>query len=220
MSLSILFEDPHLAVIDKPAGLLSQGEHTGDDNLVDRLRVHFGRSYVGLVHRLDRNTSGLIVVAKRTKSANRLTEALQEGSLDRTYLAWLCGRLSSPARWEHYLLKDERTNTVRAVAAGTKGAKVSALKVEPVREARWKGMDVTLAHFTLETGRSHQIRVQAAACGFPLLGDTKYGSNKFPPSREFGRPALHSCALSFPHPMSGETMRFEAPLPADMAAVG
>src|SRR6185312_17156504 len=85
----ILFEDQHLIVLSKPAGLLSQGEKTGDENLVDWLRTYLGRPYVGLVHRLDRNTSGIMVVAKRTKSAQRLTDALQKGDLHRSYLGWV-----------------------------------------------------------------------------------------------------------------------------------
>src|SRR6476646_8222582 len=88
----IIFEDPNLIVLSKPAGLLSQGEHKGDPNLVDWLRIYLGRPYVGLVHRLDRNTSGIMVVAKRTKAAQRLTEQLQSGKLERTYLAWLEGK--------------------------------------------------------------------------------------------------------------------------------
>src|SRR3954466_7112299 len=123
LSPKILFEDQHLVVLSKPAGLLSQGEKTGDENLVDWLRGYFGRNYVGLIHRLDRNTSGLMVVAKRTKSAQRLTDALQDGSLKRTYLAWVVGDLRAPTTWEHWLLKDEAKNVVRAVAKETPGAK-------------------------------------------------------------------------------------------------
>src|SRR3954468_14683249 len=105
----ILFEDTHLIVLAKPAGLLSQGEHTGGENLVDWLREYLGRPYVGLVHRLDRNTSGIMIVAKRTKSANRLTEALREGALEREYLAWVEGACEPGRefRGEHRLLKDE-----------------------------------------------------------------------------------------------------------------
>lgn len=211
---SIIFEDQHLAVVDKPAGLLSQGEHTGDENLVDWLRGYFGRNYVGLVHRLDRNTSGVMVVAKRTKAAQRLTDSLQDGSLERVYQAWLCGRLSAPARWEHWLLKDEKTNTVKAVSPSVRGAKCSALQVSPIRAALYKGQEVTLAEFRLETGRSHQIRVQASVAGFSLLGDAKYGARGA--MTDFGRPALHSWKISFPHPMSKETLQFESPLPKDM----
>lgn len=220
MSPRILFEDTHLVVLSKPAGLLSQGEITGDENLVDWLRGHFGRNYVGLVHRLDRNTSGLMVVAKRSKSADRLTQSLKEGELARAYLAWVSGHVAAPVRWEHHLLKDEATNRVRAVKVGTPGAKPSALRAEPRLLVHWRGRPLTLLALTLETGRSHQIRVQAAASGHPLLGDLKYGGQTLPPElRDFGRPALHSAELSFPHPMGGEPMRFEDPLPADMERV-
>src|SRR6476620_8069363 len=105
----IIFEDQHLIVLSKPAGLLSQGEHKGDENLVDWLRAYLGRPYVGLVHRLDRNTSGLMVVAKRTKSAQRLTDSLQKGDLERTYLAWLVGNLKETVQWQHSLVKDPKT---------------------------------------------------------------------------------------------------------------
>jgi 23S rRNA pseudouridine1911/1915/1917 synthase len=211
----ILFEDTHLLVLDKPAGLLSQGERTGDENLVDWLRQYLGRPYVGLVHRLDRNTSGVMVVGKRTKAAQRLTESLQRGRLERTYLAWLEGELRAPARWHHWLVKDEAVNRVRVVKNATaRGAKEAALTVEPVARGLWRGMPLTLASFRLETGRSHQIRAQAAHEGHPLLGDRKYGSRA-----EFGRPALHSFRLRFDHPMSREWLEFEATLPADMAGV-
>ncbi|HTL48592.1 MAG TPA: RluA family pseudouridine synthase [Verrucomicrobiae bacterium] len=213
----IIFEDQHLIVVSKPAGLLSQGEETDAPNLVDWLRGYLGRHYVGLVHRLDRNTSGLMVVAKRTKSAARLTASLQEGALVRHYLAWLVGDLKAPAAWKHHLLKDEKKNEVRVVSAKTGGAKPAHLSMTPRRRASWKNRTLTLAELKLETGRSHQIRVQAAAEGFPVLGDRKYGQY----CREawnlaLERPALHSSFLSFPHPMSGEVMKFESPLPPDL----
>jgi 23S rRNA pseudouridine1911/1915/1917 synthase len=209
----VLFEDPNLIVISKPAGLLSQGEHTGDENVVDWLRDRVGREYVGLVHRLDRNTSGAMVVAKRTKAAQRLTEALTKGELKRVYVAWLKGSLRSQARWEHSLSKDERTNTVRVVKGGS--GKTAVLVVKPLRETVWKGIPLTLAEFTLETGRSHQIRVQSAFEGFPLLGDRKYGKSNDP----FTRPALHSSRVEFPHPISREILSFVAPLPSDLSQV-
>ena len=99
----IIFEDPHLVVLAKPAGLLSQGEVTEDFNLVDWLKVYFGRNYVGLIHRLDRNTSGIMVVAKRTKSAQRLTLSLQKDQIERSYLAWVMGTLNGDLHWRHWL---------------------------------------------------------------------------------------------------------------------
>lgn len=212
----ILFEDTHLVVLSKPAGLLSQGEHTGDRNLVDELRAHFGRHYVGLVHRLDRNTSGVMVVAKRTKAAQRLSLALQKDEITRSYLGVCVGQLTSEKNWKHRLLKDPQSNTVRVDASGSE----ALLRARPIRSFEIKGAALTLVEFVLETGRSHQIRVQCAHEGYPLLGDPKYGlknrNGNLPP---FPRPALHSYRLRFRHPMSGEWLQFEAPLPADLRAL-
>lgn len=215
----ILFEDTHLMVLSKPAGLLSQGEISGDANLVDWLREYLGRPYVGLIHRLDRNTSGIMIVGKRTKSSQRLSEQLQNGTLSRTYRAWLLGRMKGqPERWSHFLWKDEKRNQVRVVPSDYPGAKSSALKVIPLASGALQGRELTLAEFQLETGRSHQIRVQSAAEGFPLLGDTKYGA-KENSGIAFARPALHSFRLTFEHPMSKEPMSFEDPLPEDMRGI-
>lgn len=208
----ILYEDSHLIVLSKPAGLLSQGEHRGEPNLVDWLRGYLGRNYVGLIHRLDRNTSGVMVVAKRTKSAQRLTRSLQEGKIHRSYLAWLIGTVPAPVQWTHQLLKDSSTNTVRVVKSG---GKIASLTATPLQCKNWKQIGITLAEFRLETGRSHQIRVQAAHEGFPLLGDTKYATRSGAP--HFTRVALHSHRLEFPHPMSEEIMKFIDPLPKDLS---
>lgn len=217
----ILFEDQHLAVLSKAAGLLSQGDASGEPSLVDLLRTHFGRNYVGLIHRLDRNTSGLMVVAKRSKSAERLTAQLQSGELEREYEAILFGELRpstsefGPApriKWEHWLLKNPATNEVRVVPRETPGSKHAVLFVEAVRIFSVPGSKhpLTLARFKLDTGRSHQIRVQAKAMGHPLIGDTKYGTRES--ASLFSRPALHSCFISFTHPMSREAMSFQEDL--------
>lgn len=209
----ILFEDTHLIILSKPAGLLSQGEKKGDPNLVDWLREYLGRNYVGLIHRLDRNTSGLMVVAKRTKSAQRLTEALQAGKIFRAYLAWVHGELKKETRWKHRLWKDQKQNIVRVVSQSHPQGKDAVLLAKPVQHSLWNGKPVTLVEFELETGRSHQIRVQAAHETFPLLGDRKYSKI----DDGFPRPALHSHRLRFPHPMSEEILEAENPLPEDMA---
>ncbi|MBS1986075.1 MAG: RluA family pseudouridine synthase [Bdellovibrionales bacterium] len=220
MDPRIIFEDTHLVVLSKPAGLLSQGEATGDENLVDWLRAYFGRNYVGLVHRLDRNTSGIMVVAKRSKSAERLTRALQEGKLHRSYLAWVQGDLRTPQRWQHKLVKDEQRNVVRVVTSAHPEAKEAVLRAEPVEWTTHQGIPLTLLRLVLETGRSHQIRVQAAHEGFPLVGDVKYGTGKLKPVLlQWGRPALHSSEIAFPHPMTHEEMRFTDPLPRDMKSL-
>jgi 23S rRNA pseudouridine1911/1915/1917 synthase len=211
---TILFEDTHLIVLSKPPGLLSQGEIKGDENLVDLLRAYFGRNYVGLIHRLDRNTSGIMIVAKRTKSAQRLTEDLKKGKVYRSYLAWIEGILQEPKRWRHFLYKDENTNTVRIVSPTQAQAKEAILSVRPLMADQNGGGLITLAEFVLETGRSHQIRVQAACEKHALLGDTKYGGRS-----GFPRPLLHSYLLEFNHPMSKERMSFTAPLPEDFRSV-
>ena len=215
----ILFEDQHFIVLSKEPGLLSQGDITGDENLVDLLRVHFGRNYVGLIHRLDRNTSGLMVVAKRSKSAERLTEQLQNGTLVRHYHAILLGTLTGDHFWEHWLLKNEKTNEVRAVSAKTPGAKKSALKVYSLKNFSHPRTQtpLTLARFELETGRSHQIRVQSAASGHALIGDSKYGDVKS--AALFSRPALHSCYLSFEHPISRAKIAYEERYAVDMLQI-
>jgi len=218
MDPEILFEDQHLIVLSKPAGLLSQGGEAPGPNLVDWLRERLGRPYVGLVHRLDRGTSGAMVVAKRTKSAQRLTEALKEGRLSREYLAWVEGSprpLGQSLRWEHVLLKNEKTNRTTVFKAGSpraQGAKPAILTTIPLQSGAWRGGPLTLLRLRLETGRSHQIRAQSAYEGFPLLGDAKYGA------KLAGYPgiALHSWRISFPHPMSAEELRFEARLPDAM----
>jgi 23S rRNA pseudouridine1911/1915/1917 synthase len=203
----ILFEDQHLIVLSKAPGILSQSDISGDESLVDLLRTHFGRNYVGLIHRLDRNTSGLMVVAKRSKSAERLTQQLQNGTLVRKYRAILEGTFTGSETWKHWLLKNEKTNEVRAVKEGTPGAKSASLQVKAIVNFLTDGEAVTLAEFELETGRSHQIRVQAATMKHPLIGDPKYGSARG--AKLFHRPALHSCFLSFDHPMTKEPLKFE-----------
>ncbi|MBI2711939.1 MAG: RluA family pseudouridine synthase [Bdellovibrio sp.] len=209
--IEILFEDPHLIVLVKPAGLLSQSDHSEEPSLVTHLRTYLKRNYVGLIHRLDRNTSGIMIVAKRTKSAQRLSQSLLEGKLKRSYLSWLLGELKGAVHWSHALLKDERTNTVRVVSPQSQKGKSAKLFAEPLKVALWRNQKFTLAEITLETGRSHQIRVQAAYEGHPVLGDRKYGQ-----ALGFPRTALHSYRLEFPHPMSGETLSFTAELPADL----
>lgn len=209
----IIFEDSHLIVVDKPAGLLSQEDASGAPTMVDWLRKHFGRHYVGTIHRLDRNTSGIMIFAKRTKAASRLSEALRENKIHRTYLAWLHGSIRDPQTWVHWLLKDENKNTVKVVSQKTHGAKEAVLSLKPLRYAEKNGKKLTLTEIQHETGRSHQIRVQCAAKGFPLAGDVKYG---VPGDPTFVRPALHSASVSFPHPMTGEIRSYIAELPSDL----
>ncbi len=220
--IALFYEDQHLVVLSKPPNLLSQGDHSEASNLVDLLRQAWGRPYVGLVHRLDRNTSGLMVVAKRSKAASRLSEALVAGKLERHYLGWLVGHLPQPVQWRHLLKKNPHTNQVQVIAGPTAphpsqaGFQQASLQATPRDWVRWQNTPLTLCEFCLQTGRSHQIRAQAAFEGLPLLGDRKYSSPLAPHSPAFPRHALHSWQLRFPHPMSGLTLSFQDPLPPDL----
>lgn len=209
----IIFEDSHLIVVDKPAGLLTQEDVSGDPTLVDWLRKHLGRPYLGVLHRLDRNTSGIMIFAKRTKSASRLAEALRENKIHRTYLAWLHGTIRDSQKWVHWLLKDEAKNHVKVVAPKMRGAKEAILNLKPIRYTEHHGAKLTLVEIQLETGRSHQIRVQCAQKGFPIAGDPKYGKKD---DSTFARPALHSFRIEFPHPMTGKPRAFLANLPSEL----
>ncbi len=210
----IIFEDTHIIVLNKPAGMLSQSDISGDESLVDWLRKYVGRNYVGLVHRLDRNTSGLMVVAKRSKAATRLTDALQNGDLERTYIAVVEGNPPNEKDLEHYLIKNEKTNEVRVVK-DSKNAKIAKLHFDCFCHTKFQNKDIAALHLKLETGRGHQIRVQCAFEGYPLLGDKKYGSLISHP----GRPALHSYSMKFAHPMGGEPLSFKDPLPSELLAL-
>jgi 23S rRNA pseudouridine1911/1915/1917 synthase len=208
----ILFEDTHLIVLSKPAGMLSQGDISGDESLVDWLRKYVGRNYVGLVHRLDRNTSGLMIVGKRSKAANRLTESLQKGELARSYIAIVEGKTETQKNLQHYLLKNEEKNEVRVVDKGTVQAKEARLSYNRLASTTVDGTDVSVLHVVLETGRGHQIRAQLSHEGHPLLGDAKYRSTIKKPQR----PALHSYSLKVPHPMSEDILDFKDSLPEDL----
>jgi 23S rRNA pseudouridine1911/1915/1917 synthase len=150
-----------------------------------------------------------MVVAKRTKAAQRLTQSLQIGEITRTYLGWVIGTLEGKRLWQHLLEKKNSTNTVQVVSQGGKAATLTAT---PIRWGIWNHLPLTRVLFQLETGRSHQIRVQCSFEGFPLLGDVKYGHSDL-----FERVALHSFQIEFPHPMSRKNLQFEAPLPSDLS---
>ncbi len=223
--LSILLEDNHLLVIDKPAGLLSQGAQAGDDNAVSRAATYLrdtyqkpGNVYVGLVHRLDRNTSGVLVLARTSKAASRLAEAFA-GRADpglgerasKTYLAVVEGAPPPEGRLEHALLEDD--HGVRVVAPSAPHAKRAALVFRQVASSQGHA----LLAVTLLTGRKHQIRAQLAAAGWPIVGDVRYGPRALRPGvSAFDRPALHAWRLTFEHPVARSPVRLESPPPADL----
>jgi len=209
--IDVLYEDNHLLVAVKPPNLPTQADRSGDDDLLNILKRYIGNKYqkpgnvyLGLVHRLDRPVGGVMVFARTSKAASRLSAAFSAHAQDRRYLAVVRGMLEGGAVLEDDLLKDGATGTVRVVAAGTPGARHARLETRPL--ATRDGL--TLTEVTLYTGRAHQIRVQHAHAGHPLWGDARYGDGR--PGQQI---ALWAAALAFEHPTRHETMRFISPPP-------
>ncbi|TNF25850.1 MAG: RNA pseudouridine synthase [Deltaproteobacteria bacterium] len=207
--LRVLLVDNHLLAVDKPAGLLTQAAAPGDDNLLDRGRAWLkaeydkpGNVFLGLVHRLDRNVSGVVLFARTSKAASRLADAFRRRAVDKTYLAVVVGETPAGATLEHALLEQERGVVVDPAG------KPARLAYRRLAVARGH----SLLAVTLMTGRKHQIRAQLAAAGHPLLGDPRYGQR----SPDLARPALHAWRLALDHPVRGEPIAIEAPPPADL----
>lgn len=212
----VLYEDNHLLVVNKPAGILSMGDDTGDTTIADMAGAYLkhkynkpGNVFVGIVHRLDRPVSGVLVLARTSKAASRLSEQFRCSTVKKTYTAIVEGVPNrSKAILTDYLLKDQRTNTVTVVDAKRSGGKKSILTYQ-VRQHSQKRASLDVFP---ETGRSHQIRVQLANSGHPIVGDTRYGSK----AKTGGRIYLHALRLDITHPTQKTELQFEAPLPNEM----
>ena len=206
----IVYEDNHLIVAVKPPNQLTQGDDTGDLALLDELKTYIkvkyqkpGEVYLGLVHRLDRPVGGLVAFARTSKAASRLSEQLRSHAMHRDYLAVVenADNLADEARLQHWLLKDEASGNVRAVRNGTPGAQEARLHYRVLDRKNGKA----LVHVILETGRKHQIRVQFAASGHPLVYDMRYGHG------ERGENiALWGAMLTLTHPTLKESMTFRS----------
>lgn len=207
----ILFEDNHLIGINKRAGQLVQGDKTGDACLADEIKAFLkikynkpGNVFCGVIHRLDRPTSGIVLFAKTSKALERMNAQFREKQTDKSYLALVHGILSNQESLVHDLKKNEQKNKSFVVDSGKgKEAKLSYFPVKSFEA-------YTLIEVTLETGRHHQIRCQMAHIGHPLRGDLKYGAKR---SNEDGSICLHAAKLEFFHPISKEKLTIEAPLP-------
>lgn len=220
MNLEILYEDNHCLAVNKPAGMPSQADESGDASLVDlaarylKERYHKpGNVYVGLVHRLDRTTSGVVLLARTSKAAARLSAQFRDGAVAKTYWAIVEG-VPTPDEgvWSDRLEKDPRTNQSRALGDSEEGGKEARVAYRVL--ARWPGR----AKLELRplTGRSHQLRVQLASRGLPIVGDAKYGAKSRVEALDGGsRIALHARSLTFTHPTRGAAIEVEAPVPAD-----
>ncbi len=213
---TILAEDNHLLVINKPCGWATMGALPGEPSIVDwarddlKRRYHKpGNVYLGVVSRLDTFVSGVLVLAKTSKAAARLSAQFAAQTTTKTYWAIVPGQPEpSTGEWQDYLVKDDRAHRVIRVSANHTGAQLARLRYT----VKHSHQDYSWLQIELLTGRKHQIRVQCATRGFPIYGDRKYGS------RENWAPhsiCLHARELSLDHPTRTERLTWTAPLPAN-----
>ena len=201
-NLEILYEDNHIIVVFKPVNILSQSDITGDLDMLTIIKEYIkekyhkpGNVYLGLVHRLDRVTSGVMVFAKTSKAASRLSEEIRNNRLKKDYFAIIHGKINNRGEYEDYLLKKDDFSTFV-----DKSGKLAKLSYELLEYNDKK--DLSLVNVHLETGRHHQIRVQFSSRGYPLIGDKRYGNDEY---NELG---LCAYKLSFTHPVTKEVMTF------------
>ena len=207
--INIIYEDNHLLVIEKPINIPVQKDNTNDIDLITMLKDYrknnenkSGDAYIGLVHRLDRPVGGIMVFAKTSKAASRLSDQIRTNIFHKTYLAVIQGTIPKEGILEDYLIKNEKEN-ISYVTTKDKG-KYSKLE--------YKTLDIkdnlSLIRINLITGRSHQIRVQFSSRNHPLLGDSKYGNN--PNNINI---ALYAESITFNHPTTKEKLTFTLPKP-------
>jgi 23S rRNA pseudouridine1911/1915/1917 synthase len=217
--LRVVYEDEHLLVVDKAAGLVvhpAPGHATG--TLVNALLAHLpgleagsDASRPGIVHRLDKDTSGLIVIAKDAPTHTALAQQMKEHSTVKRYLALVEGRMPAPEGViDAPIGRDPRHRQRMALVSEVNGGREARTRFKVLREIRGR----SLVELQLETGRTHQIRVHLASVGHPVVGDSVYGRPQLPlPPRQF----LHATHLEFVHPTTGAWLIFDAPLPPDLA---
>ena len=209
-NLKVLYEDNHIIVVEKPVNIPSQGDKTGDIDMLTIIKAYLkekynkpGDVYLGLVHRLDRPTGGVMVFAKTSKAASRLSQQVRDKKFHKKYLAIVDGKMENKkGTYRDFLLKNEKTNTSKVVKEGTKNSKEAVLDYEVLKYN--EEINMSLVSVDLHTGRHHQIRVQFASRNHSLSGDQKYGT------RGRGKQlALWAYYLSFEHPTRNDKMEFE-----------
>lgn len=214
--MEILYEDNHIIIVNKAAGEIVQGDKTGDKPLSELLKEYIkkrdskpGNVFMGVVHRLDRPVSGVVMFAKTSKALSRLNAMFAAGDVHKTY--WAITR-NAPSETEavltHWITTVERSNKSYASAQPKPGAKEARLSYKLVAKSdRYNLLEVNLM-----TGRKHQIRVQLSSIGCPVKGDLKYGDKRSNPD---GSISLHARRISFVHPVSGKQIDVTAPVPDD-----
>ena len=214
MNPEILYEDNHLIAVNKPIGVLVQGDQTGDTPLVDHLKVYIkekynkpGKVFLGVVHRLDRPTSGVVVMARTSKALQRMNRLFADREVEKKYWAWIeKGFQQHPITLEHWLIRNSKQNKSWAYDKELPDSKKAILHLSIKHQ-----LDrYNLVEIELETGRHHQIRSQLSKVGYPIKGDLKYGAKRSNPD---GGIDLHARQLSFIHPVSNKKLIFCAPVP-------
>ena len=209
----IIFIDNHLIAVTKPAGLLTQPDRNTDESLIDQTRQWLKEKYnkpnnifLGLVHRLDRNVSGVVLFARTSKAASRLSKQFREGTPKKHYRAIVLGKLKEEHTTLVHYLRKEKSLRATVFPRETPTAKRSELSYEVINSLENK----SLLEVSLSTGRFHQIRAQMAFIGHPIIGDVKYGAPEPLPNQEI---ALYAHKLVFSHPISNEEITLTAPEP-------
>lgn len=212
--LEILFEDNHLIAVNKQPGLLVQGDETGDEPLSEKVKTYLAKKYqkpgavfLGVVHRLDRPVSGVVVFARTSKALSRMNELFRHRETKKVYMAVVAGTPRPPSgTLIHWLSKDESKNKTTVYRKETEGAAKSELSYELLNTIAGR----SLVEVRPVTGRSHQIRAQLSSLGCPIVGDLKYGSTE--PTGD-GSICLHALRLEFIHPVRKELLTIAAPMP-------
>ena len=216
-NLQILHEDNHLIVVNKRVGDLVQGDKTGDKPLSDVVKEYIkgkynkpGEVFLGVVHRLDRPTTGIVLFARTSKALTRMNELFSNRETQKTYWAIVKNKPQNPDdKLVHYLKRNEKNNTSKAYTKEVPESKVASLDYKIIKELN----NYFALEINLHTGRHHQIRAQLAAIGSPIKGDLKYGFDRSNPD---GGIHLHARKLIFVHPVSKENIEIIAPVPNDV----
>lgn len=214
--IKVIFEDNHLLVVEKPVNILSQGDDTNDKDMVNLLKQYVkekynkpGNVYIGLVHRLDRPVGGIMVFAKTSKAASRLSDQVRTKTFKKTYRAVIHGDMNKKEdTLKDYLYKNKKTNMVSVVNKDHKESKNAELSYKTLD----KKDGFSLVEIDLKTGRPHQIRVQFASRRHPLFGDQRYGQNINKVGQQI---ALWSYNLEIIHPTTKEKMEFTCEPPKE-----
>lgn len=215
-NLTVLYEDNQIIVVVKPQNVPVQADSSGDDDLLSAVKRYIkekyskpGEAYIGLVHRLDRPTGGVMVFARTSKAAARLQEQMKNGLFEKKYLAVTVGTpRDRQGRLSQYLVKDEKNNMVRVVPTALEGAKKAELEYKVLEIAG----PVSLVDIKLITGRSHQARVQMQSMGTPIFGDARYGGDTLAKGHNL---ALWAYELRFYHPVNKNPFVFKVFPPLD-----